>query len=170
VSPCRAFALPVEDKSLAELLDFERPGDRFSGLFPMRHDSRQKLKVADMRSQVSEPAFVGIVEAQGVSRIFLCSFPALDVKAKIPRRVSGLKIIVASGRLTIKAGGSSHASVRTVHGMFCEYCMSSRKNPALFRKIFRFSRFYAILFTTSLIACESFARDILTGFQGLAIP
>jgi hypothetical protein len=38
------------------------------------------------------------------------------------------------GRVTIKAGGSSHASIRIVHGMLCEYCMSSRKNPALFRK------------------------------------
>jgi hypothetical protein len=36
----------LEEKSLAELLDFERPGNRFSGPFPMRHDCRQKLKVA----------------------------------------------------------------------------------------------------------------------------
>src|SRR5271167_4259693 len=51
VSPYRVlFAFPVEDKSLAEFLDFERPGNRFSGPFPMRHDCRQKLKVADMRS------------------------------------------------------------------------------------------------------------------------
>ena len=40
----------LEEKSLAELLDFERPGNRFSGPFPMRHDCRQKLKVADMGS------------------------------------------------------------------------------------------------------------------------
>jgi hypothetical protein len=98
-----SFAFPVEDKSLAEFLDFERPGIRLSGPFPMRHDCRQKLKVADMRSQVSEPAFVGIVKAQDVSRIFLFSFPALDSKAKFPRCVSGLKIVVASGRLTIIA-------------------------------------------------------------------
>ena len=45
-----SFAFPVENKSLAEFLDFERPGNRFSGPFSVRHDGRQKLKVADMRS------------------------------------------------------------------------------------------------------------------------
>src|SRR5271165_1126114 len=83
---------------------------------------------------VSEPAFVGIVKAQDVRRIFLFSFPALDAKAKFSRRVSGLKIVVASGRLTIKAGRSSYASITNIHGMFCEYRMLSRKNPALFQK------------------------------------
>ena len=45
-----SFALAVENKSLAEFLNFERPANRFSGPFLMRHDCRQKLKVADMRS------------------------------------------------------------------------------------------------------------------------
>src|SRR5271166_3172845 len=87
---------------------------------------------------VSEPAFVGIVKAQGVSRIFLFSFPALDAKAKFSRCVSGLRIVVASGRLTIKAGRCSYASVTILHGMFCKYCALSRNNPALFSKTFRF--------------------------------
>src|SRR5271166_1152414 len=60
---------------------------------------------------VSEPAFVGIIKAQDVRRIFLFSFPAIDAKAKFSRCVSGFKIVVASGRLTIKAGRSSYASI-----------------------------------------------------------
>jgi hypothetical protein len=44
-----SVAFPVEDKSFAELIDFERLGNRFSGPFPMRHDCGQKLKVADVR-------------------------------------------------------------------------------------------------------------------------
>ena len=31
-----SFAFPVENKSLAEFLNFERPANRFSGPFPMR--------------------------------------------------------------------------------------------------------------------------------------
>jgi len=42
----KSFAFPVENKSLAELLNFERPGNWFSGPFPMRYDCRQKLKVS----------------------------------------------------------------------------------------------------------------------------
>ena len=82
----------------------------------------------------SEPAFVGIVKAQGVSRIFLFSFPAFDAQSKFTRCVSGLEVVVAPGRLTIKAGRSSYASIKIVQGMFCEYYMLSRKNPALFQK------------------------------------
>jgi hypothetical protein len=57
---------------------------------------------------------------------------AFDAQSKFTRCVSGLEVIVAPGRLTIKAGGSSYASITIVHGMFCEYYMLSRKNPALF--------------------------------------
>jgi|SRR6516162_5589429 hypothetical protein len=110
----------------------------------MRHDCRQKLKVADMRSQVSEPAFVGIVKAQGVSRIFLFGFPALDAKAKFSRRVFGLKIVVASGRLTIKAGRSSYASITIVHGMFYSITCYPAKIPHFFENL-QILAFYAIL-------------------------
>jgi len=63
-----SFAFSVENKSFAELLDSTRPGNWFSGPFPMGHDGRQKLKVADMRPQISKPAFIVIVKAQSVSR------------------------------------------------------------------------------------------------------
>jgi hypothetical protein len=33
----------------------------------MGHDGRQKLKIADMHPQISEPAFIVIVKAQSVS-------------------------------------------------------------------------------------------------------
>jgi hypothetical protein len=39
-----SFAFPIENKSFAQLLDSKRPGNWFSGLFPMGHDGRQKLK------------------------------------------------------------------------------------------------------------------------------
>jgi hypothetical protein len=57
---------------------------------------------------------------------------SLDPKAKFLHRVSGLKIVVASGRLTIKAGRSSYASITILHGMFRKYGALSRKNPHLF--------------------------------------
>src|SRR5271166_2744301 len=91
---------------------------------------------------VSEPAFVGIVKAQDVRRIFLFSFPALDAKAKFSRRVSGLKIVVASGRLTVKAGRSSYASITILHGCSASIASLSRKNPALFRKASDFRVLY----------------------------
>jgi hypothetical protein len=80
---------------------------------------------------------LSIIKAQGVSRIFLFGFPAFDAQS-FTRCVSGLKIVVASGRLTIKAGGSSYASITILHGTFCEYYMLSRKNPALFQKPLNF--------------------------------
>src|SRR5271165_1005743 len=117
---------------------------------------------------VSEPAFVGIVKAQGVRRIFLFSFPALDAKAKFPRRVSGLEVVVAPGRLTVKAGRSSYASITILHGMFCKYCALSRKNPALFRKPSHFA-VYTILFHPSSILLRSFIKALSIGFQSAAI-
>src|SRR5271165_3440663 len=117
---------------------------------------------------VSEPAFVGIVKAQDVRRIFLFSFPALDAKAKFSRRVSGLKIVVASGRLTIKAGRSSYASITILHGSSASIARYPAKIPHFFenRQIFAF---YTIPFTTSLIVWESCIRGPFTGFQRVAI-
>jgi hypothetical protein len=68
----------------------------------------------------------------------LFGFPAFDAQSKFTRCVSGLEVVVAPGPLTIKAGGSSYASITIVHGMFCEYYMLSRKNPALFQKPLNF--------------------------------
>ena len=75
-----------------------------------------------------------------------------------------LPLVVAPGRVTIKAGGSSYASITIVHGMFCEHCMLSRKNPALFENL-KILAFYAILPRTPIIACESFMEALLSGFQ-----
>jgi len=63
------------------------------------------LKVPDAIA----PSPIGIVKTQGISRRFLFGFPAFDAQSKFTRRVSGLEVVVAPGRLTIKAGGSSYA-------------------------------------------------------------
>jgi hypothetical protein len=129
----------LEEKSLAELLDFERPGNRFSGPFPMRLPAKAqgcRHALLSKRARV-----VGIVKAHDVRRIFLFSFPAPDAKAKFSRRVSGLKIVVAPGRLTMKAGRSCYASIAILHGMFCKYCKIIPQKSRTFSKTFRFSRF-----------------------------
>jgi hypothetical protein len=64
----------------------------------------------------------------------LFGFPAFDAQSKFPRCVSGLEVVVTPVHLTIKASGSGYASITIIHGMFCEYRMLSRKNPALFQK------------------------------------
>jgi hypothetical protein len=83
----------------------------------------------------------------------LFGFPAFDAQSKFTRCVSGLEVVVAPGRLTVKAGWSGYASITIIHGMFCDYGGLSRKNPALFQKL---RAFYAILLNTPLIACRSF--------------
>jgi hypothetical protein len=53
--------------------------------------------------------------------------------------------------MTIKAGGSSYASIAILHGIFCKYCnIIPAKIPHFFEN-FQILAFYAILFTTSLI-------------------
>jgi hypothetical protein len=83
--------------------------------------------------------------------------------SKFPRCVSGLEVLVAPGPLTIKAGGSSYASIA---------CYPA-KIPHFFETL-KILAFYAILLCTPLIACESFMEALLSGFQRfvcrLALP
>src|SRR6516165_5544661 len=66
---------PVEHKSLVELLDFERPGNR---LRSVPNVSRLPAKAQGCRhALLSKPALVGIVKAQGVSGIFLLTVQRL---------------------------------------------------------------------------------------------
>ena len=85
----------------------------------------------------------------------------LDAKAKLPRRVSGLKIIVASGRLTIKAGRSSYASIMILHRDVLQVLLVIPQKSRTFSKIFRFS--HLIQFCSSFL--ESSANDLLERLQ-----
>jgi hypothetical protein len=50
-------------------------------------------------------------------------------------RAAFLEVVVAPGRLTIKAGGSSYASITIVHGMFWEYYVYPAKITHFFKNL-----------------------------------
>jgi hypothetical protein len=84
--------------------------------------------------------------------------------SKFPRCVFGLEVVVAPGRVTIKARRSSYASITIVHGSSASIASYPAKIPHFFESL-QIIAFYAILLRTPLIAYKSFMEGHISGFQ-----